>query len=224
MRFAFYDINNLFEFKSGYVNTLIIENRPLFLKLLKDIHSSIEGADGLSVLSKNYTPISMQKNAEIISDFVNFDINSKSLISKITSAIEKVSLDESHYMQTMELLGEIENHISLWAFDLPCHVSPSKINVSSILKGVGIEIKDGYEGKFGEAEKILDYMELVREFEREKLFFTINMRSFYDDEIVERFMSTVNSHEFKVMMIENKSYSLLPFEKRFTVDEDLCEF
>jgi CRISPR-associated protein Csn2 len=121
-------------------------------------------------------------------------------------------------------MGEIENQVSLWAFDFPCDIVTTKVSPSSILKSVGIEIRDSYDGQIGEAEKILDYMELVREFDREKLFITLNMRSFFEDNVMESFLQTVVSHEFKVLMIENKAYERLSFEKRLTVDEDLCEF
>ena len=67
-------------------------------------------------------------------------------------------------------------------------------------------------------------MELVRIFEKDKLFITVNMRSFFDDAFMDRFMQSVSSHRYKVLMIENKAYNILSNEIRFTVDEDLCEF
>ncbi len=224
MRFVFPEINNVFEFKENFINTLVIENRSLLLRLIKDISSSLNGFEGLSVLSKNYSPISIQKNAELIHNFVDFDINNKALITKIISSLEKVSLDEENYLKTQKLMCDIENSISDWAFNFPCDIVSTKITPLSIIKAVGIELRDSYEGIRGEAEKILDYMELVREFENEKLFIILNMRSFFEDEIVETFIKTVLTHGFKVLMIESKSYSLLKNEKRFTVDEDLCEF
>ena len=81
-----------------------------------------------------------------------------------------------------------------------------------------------YEGESGDAERLLDYMELVREFDRPKLFITVNMRSFLSDEIIEKFLKTAINHEHKLLMIESKGYLLLKHEKRLTVDQDLCLF
>lgn len=127
-------------------------------------------------------------------------------------------------MKTRELLSNIENIIGEWAFSFPCDIVAGKISVSTLLKSVGIELRDDYEGHRGEVEKILDYMELVREFDRNKLFITVNMRSFFDDEIIVEFMKTVLSHEYCVLMLESQAYPKLAFEKRVTIDEDLCEF
>ena len=66
--------------------------------------------------------------------------------------------------------------------------------------------------------------ELVREFDRDKLFVTVNMRTFFADGIMERFLETVRSHEFHVLMLESQSYARLAPEKRITIDADLCEF
>ena len=71
---------------------------------------------------------------------------------------------------------------------------------------------------------LLDYMELVREFDHDKLFITVNLRSYYNDETILKFMETVLAHDYKVFMIENKDYPVLAKEKRRIVDEDLCEF
>lgn len=67
-------------------------------------------------------------------------------------------------------------------------------------------------------------MELVREFDRDKLFFTVNLRSYIDDDEAELFMKTVIDHDFKIVMIENKEYNKLKHELRMTIDADLCEF
>jgi hypothetical protein len=69
MRFVFYEINNVFEIKNGFVNSLVIENRDLFFRMLKDVSLAVEGVEGSAVLSKEHKPISFPKNVEILSDF-----------------------------------------------------------------------------------------------------------------------------------------------------------
>lgn len=72
-------------------------------------------------------------------------------------------------------------------------------------------------------EKIIDLMELITEFDREKFYVIINLRSYLSDEETERFMDTVIRHRFSVLMIESNEHLLLPRESRFLVDKDLCE-
>lgn len=73
------------------------------------------------------------------------------------------------------------------------------------------------------AEAVIDYMELVQTFDRERLFFTVNMRCFVSDKEMTHFMSTALSHEYHLIMLESHAYPLLSLEQRTMVDEDLCE-
>ena len=67
-------------------------------------------------------------------------------------------------------------------------------------------------------------MELVREFDRDKLFVLLNLRSFFADEHVEKFLETVSVHGYKVLLLDSVSRKKLAHENRITIDNDLCEF
>ena len=90
-----------------------------------------------------------------------------------------------------------------------------------ILKAIGIEIPDNYKDPL---DKILDYMELVRDFDRDKLFIFVNLRSFFPDEKLKLFFEAVLSHGFQIMLIDGREYDRLNSERRVTIDKDLCEF
>ena len=46
-------------------------------------------------------------------------------------------------------------------------------------------------------------MELIYEFDRQKLFITVNMRSFVSDAEAELFARTVIAHGYRVLMLES---------------------
>jgi len=66
-------------------------------------------------------------------------------------------------------------------------------------------------------------MELVTEFEKRKMFITINMRSFVEDDEMEKFAETAIMHGYDIIAIENCAYKKLKNENRLIIDEDLCE-
>lgn len=206
------------------VPSLILESRTLFRELICDIATAIDGMKTDLVLSIGDHIVDISKTVELITNFICFDINKKTLINKIIAELEKVSVSPEYYVKTQALLAEIERSVGEWAFSFPCDIIPSKISASTLLKSVGIELRNDYEGHEGEVEKILDYMELVREFDRDKLFVTVNLRSYFNDDVVERFLETVIAHEYKVLMLESQAYPRLSLEKRRTIDADLCEF
>lgn len=121
-------------------------------------------------------------------------------------------------MGYMVVRGEETQRIFL---DLPSDVNCSKMNIGGVLRSAGIEISDDYNN---DLERLLDYMELTRELEREKLFVFVNLRSYYADESVSAFLSSVLGHGFSVLLVDSVSKEKLPEEQRITIDIDLCEF
>ncbi len=220
MMFVHPEINYLFDTEIQQVQTLVIENQMFFFKLLTQIAEQIDGLDGKCVLSENDTPIPFSKNAEILDRFVPFDINRKPLLTKITSVLEKTAMIAEHYEKTMTILTELEKYLDEIAFSSDCSITFPKLSVSGIIKSASPELPDDYENL---GEKILDYMELVREFDRRKLFFTVNLRSYISDADAELFMKSVISHGFHLIMLENKVYECSAYEKRLIIDSDLCE-
>ena len=95
------------------------------------------------------------------------------------------------------------------------------MSVGSILKAAGIEIVSDQQFPL---EQLVEYMELVRDLEREKLFVLVNIRSYYDDQEITVLLRTLLDHALHVMLLDSYAGNVLVGEKRWTVDEDLCEF
>ena len=224
MKLAYPAFSEAVTIGSDSVLCAVIENQPLFRTILCDLSCSIDGGRSDIILSDGDRILDLPKYVDIITNFINFDLNQKSLITKIISELEKTAVSPEHYLKTQELLAEIENAVDTWAFSFPCDIIPSKVSVSTLLKSVGVELRNDYIGHVGAVEKILDYMELVREFDREKLFVTVNMRSYFNDALILEFQKTVVGHEYHVLMLESQSFPILEYEKRITIDADLCEF
>lgn len=219
MKIAYWELLDVICTDNGKLNSLIIENQGFMCRFLSDIYNQLNGNDGRIILSEDNTPIIFAKNAEIINEFINFDINSKTVLSKLISKMENNALYGENYQRSVELLSTIENYLIDMSFDFPCSISFPKLGLSSLIKSSGAVIES--DGNI--SERISDYMELVTELDKRKLFITLNMRSFIDDDEMDLFSDTVISHGYDVLMIENRAYSMLRNENRIIIDCDLCE-
>lgn len=221
MRFVYPLITEEFETDRGYFNTIVVENQPFLCEIIEDLCNQKNGDEGKAVVSENNVPLSISKNVEIIDRFIPFELNTKPIISGICSVLESCAYNEINYSRTNEILAELERYLYDISMDVPCSVCFDAITISSIIKhsGVGIDIKGA-----GIAEKLCEYMELVTELDRKKLFFVINLRSFINDMDMQNFIQTVLMHGYHVIAIENHSYSKLINEKRIIIDSDMCEF
>ncbi len=221
MMLAHPQLDTVFDFSAPRVNTLVIEN-PTFLRaFLRDIQDQLDGAAGKAVLSWEGSSLEFSKHAELIDRYLSFSICKKSLLTKLLSRVEAAALDESHYMQTAQLMGDLERYIRELSFSLPCGIECDKLSIGGVLHSAGLTIADDYTS---DLERLLDYMELTRELERDKLFLFVNLRSFYETEEIAAFCRSVLDHSFSVLLVDAVSREKFPEEARVTVDMDLCEF
>ena len=219
MTFVYPDIDCVFDTGGEMISTLIIENQPLLRTLLTDLRQQISGLDGRSVLSEGDKILPPGKHLELLDRFVPFDLNTRSLLTKIVSELEKRAVSEEYYAETITFLGDTERFLTDLSFDFPVDLTFSKISAGSLIKAAGVEICDDYDSL---GEKIIDYFQMVRDLVGSKLFITVNLRSYLTDEETGFFMKTVASHQFDVIMIESTEHVRLPAECRRVVDADLC--
>lgn len=146
-------------------------------------------------------------------------MNKKILINKVINRMQKLAMDEEHYYQTSELITLLESYLLDLSVELTGNIELSKITWENTIKAVGVEFADNYDSR---AEKILDYMELVREYDSERIFITLNLRSYISDNEMNKFVNDVVVRGYKLLMLENTEYPIIEHEKRYIIDADKC--
>jgi len=66
-----------------------------------------------------------------------------------------------------------------------------RCTAAGLNKATGIAVRDEYEDS---RERLVDCMELVGIFDRDKLFVFVNLQSFFSNHEMELFLSTVSGH------------------------------
>ena len=219
MKIILPEIDYIFECDKDKTCSIIIENQRLFYDIVRDLSNQLQGDDGVSVLSENNKVITIAKHVELISQFIPFDINQKSLITKITSRLQALSVDETHHMMTNQIVAEWERYLMTLSMNLVGNLEFSKISAESLIKAAGVQIDNLYDNL---GEQLLDYMELVREYDTRKLFIFINLRSYMSDDEMRFFLDSALERELQILLIDGFEHELLSQEERYIVDADKC--
>ena len=212
-------VDYTFDCGCGTCCSVIIENQKLFYDTVSDIAEQIQGNDGLSVLSSDNKVLPIAKSAELIVQFVPFDMNQKNLITKINSQMQRIAVDEMHHMKTGELLAEWERYLMNLSLEMVGNFEFPKISAESLIKAAGINIDNCYDNL---GEQLLDYFELVHEYCGQKLFILVNLRSYMSDEETDLFLKSILERHIQILMLEGNEHPALESECRHIVDADLC--
>ncbi len=221
MKLIYENIGHILTFQEGFVNELVIENKRLFYEMVNSLMLQADGQKGKFVLSISNKPVEFGKYADVTVQFAPFQLNRKHLLTKLYATLEQEALQAENYMKTRDILSNLETYIHTLAAPLPFEISCQKLSVNAIIRALSPEIEAENQNSL---EKIFAYMELVRELDRERLFIMVNMRTYFSDEEITYFVESACLHDFKLLLLESYSFPILKNTKRYTVDEDLCEF
>lgn len=220
MKYSHPEIETVLDTENGCFNTLVVESQDFLVRLLEDICDQINGKDGISVLSENDRIIAFSKRAMLLDTFVPFDVNRKFLIGKIISAMEKKANEPEMFEKTAGILASVENFLDSLNLEIPCEIVYNEISVSSLLKAAGLQLKTEDQRL---PEKLLNFMELMTEYDTERLFVLVNIRSYISDEDMEIMAKDIVSHGYHVIDLESTERRRLNNEFRVLIDKDLCE-
>lgn len=220
MKLVYKDMEQILRFDGGIVNELVIENSNLFFEMVNDAAMQVDGLHGGWVLSIKDTPVEFSRYADVTVQFAPFQVNRKSLLTKLYTELEQKSLTAENYERTGRLLCELEKHFLELADELPFEIRFQKLAIGPVIRAVSPEIDEEEKSTI---ERIFAYMELVRELDRDRLFIMVNMRSYFSDSDMENFTESICLHDFHVLLIENTVRTILKNTKRHIIDSDLCE-
>lgn len=219
MKLLFSFLSEPIVIQEGETLELTIENQKLFRGTIEDLKNQFEGENGSLIISIADKPVATKKHVELIDPVCPFDINTKQLLNKVYSVLETNSISESNYMKGQELLSLIEQYLDGLGEDCGLILDYSKLSIDSIIRSAGPKISMDY---ISPLEAIVDYMELMNGFEGEKLYFFINLRSYFDDDEILRFVQTIKSKGMMVLLLESLERKYVDGTRRILIDTDLC--
>lgn len=217
IRLAFGEYERDFELFDDKVNILAIESKPLFRRVLLGFYS--QTSDELMTFSKNFEPFEFEKVGIFISDPINPNPDFKKLISQINKRAEKLANEQLFELlqkakESLLLLGDGISDLLDYNFSY-CE----DITASSLVKLLNFKVNTG---ELGEAERILKYLELMREYCKTNLFVLFGLaRSFNEEELSELLDSVIMKH-FCVLIIEPQAVSFGEKTAVHIIDKDLC--
>lgn len=221
MKLVYKNMGHILTLGDGCVAELIVENKSLFFAMVNNAVNQSDGAAGEFLLSIANKPVEFSRYTEVILQFAPFQMNRKSLLTKLYAKLEQQALAAENYAKTRQLLFELESFVHNLNFDFEFELNCRNLSIGPVIKALAPEFDEGDKSPL---EKIFSYMEIVRELDKDRLFIMVNMRNYFSDDCMEKFIESACLHDFRVLLLENVSFSKLKNTKRYTIDEDLCEF
>ncbi len=201
------------------VNILAIEKPAALYSFMSELHTQLSGGDGMIVLSSEDKILKLSSKAELITQFIPFEMNSKRLLNKLYAYLEKKALNCEALDDIFKLNTAVNEFLCRLTASELIDTEYDSINLSSFFKAVDLRIYDNSDSL---EEKLTDYMSNVHELEGDKLFIFLNLLPFINKENRNLFFKTVTDHQYTILLIEANAVEHSNFINQMIIDEDLC--
>ncbi|WP_251444179.1 type II-A CRISPR-associated protein Csn2 [Veillonella intestinalis] len=224
MKLTYLTLDLELDLSDEIITTLIVEERSVFRKLVKDFFQASGGEESEWVLSVANKILDIKKDVYFISDFFKLDINNKTLLSKLHQRLSGIATEE------VELLYEINQKIQQLLLSLESSLSidvfhNELIAVQDIVKLGNFLIRDD---EFDDIGKVANFIDVVIELLNPKLMVLLNPRSYMDDGEITLFFETMLCKKIPVLCIERVCKDDISVVRNkeiiYTLDKDLCVF
>ena len=218
MKFYFEPLNTPIILSDEYSSVLVIENQALFYNVCNSLYEQSNKCSGILILSDNEKVLDFAKSAEVILQFVPFESNKKSLITKLYKRISE-DANAIFYDETSVVISELSRYIYKLIDEYNSDLEIDDVDVQGLLKLFNVKFSSDNSNL---AEKLFSYCKNVVNLEGNKLFIFVGLRSYMTDDEFFSFTKTLIDHKIASLFVENVDRRVSCNEVKTVIDADLC--
>ncbi len=210
-----------FELKNDVVNTLVIENRELFISFIKQLYIEMSTEEGKIILQDDLKEVSFNKYAELIIDPFAIDPNNAKNLKKLYEKIIENSSNEEIYEKKLVFENALKDYVEEIVFLSDYELIYDNLDYQNIFKAVNLHIDTETKNL---ASMIIDYMRISSDLSGTKLFIFVNLDNFLTDADLIELQNFICYNNIIVFCLQNQlKRKLIENENLRIIDEDLCE-
>lgn len=211
------------ELKENVIHTLVFENKLYYREIILELLRQHKGLEGNFILSEKNKEISFDKHSYFISDLFNMDINSKKVLSKVYTTLQKQV--EEDIVEYNQLASVIKRYFERLIFNNNLDLEQDEeIDIMALLKLGDFKI---YFEESNYLEKITKYMKVLIDLCGVKVIFLIGLHSIFNDDEIRQFYKEICLNKIKIVNIETQQFSDYSNqdykELIYIFDRDNCE-
>lgn len=208
--------------ENSHLHELIIENQKYFRDFVKDFYFHNDDGSGIS-LTESGKALKFKDDVDVIINPLKLDFGNKKAVTNLLKLLAEASVSENYYLSTNKLKTKIVKYLSdvISTEQFGFEIEADDFSLDQIAKAVNFHVV-GDEDDF--VDLITDYLEMMRELAKTKIFVFIALRSFISDDELARLRENIMNHQLDVLLIEDQTRTKIDGIARMTIDADLCDF
>ena len=197
-----------------------MESPGIFRKYLKELLNQIQSKEGKFVLSHEERELDIGKNAELILNPLEIDINDRRFINKLYGELKELAYDEAHYVQTRQIIQNIMAYFMELEQESSIALDYSELDFGQLMKAVGIKIDENSDET---VERLAQYLHVIAKLMNKILVVFVNLSAYLENWEIENLLKEAFYLKLYVILIERQNLSLEIRKNCYIIDTDCCE-
>lgn len=219
MRFVYekYGIN--LELSRKNPNVLYVEKSEIFSQLIRNLWMQFQGGDGELLFCNEEKAVNIAKEIEFIVNPFALDCNNKKILSKVYKELEGVITEQLFndiFAVNSQVISMLDKAMIYSQYSYNYNLDP---DIQGLLKLYNIKLN--YLNETPE-ELIVEYIRIMHQVCGIRFFVFLNLKTFFDNQILNKIYEFCEYEEVTVFLLENKYVSALKGEKIWILDKDMC--
>lgn len=217
MKIIFPLLNEPFEIRDDKINQIVFESPAAMYGFVNQLYCQMNKQDGDIVLSDNDKIVDLTKGMDLTTDYFPFEINRKSLITKLQANMKSYAINEHIYEINM-LMSSIEKIIDDLSECVDCSIEYDEIDIAGIIKLANVRLCNDSDKLH---EQVIDYCKNTVSLLGEKVFVFVSLRNYLAEEDFSSFCKMVIDNKLKILLIEDRERDA-DCLNNLVIDNDLC--
>lgn len=201
---------------------ITIEKHELFSLLIMQLQLQINNEPGDFNISRDYKPVTISKEVELIHSPVLLDFGQRKILLRICSDLDKLSMSAEHYEATAQMQQAVQTFLERMSSDYTVPlVWDFEISAGNLAKAANI--KADVE-ELSMVSRILTYMEILTSLKIASIFVFVNLLTYLNTEQIQTLFNESRLKKYCILLLENHNMPrITDFERHLTLDGDMCE-
>ena len=199
-----------------------IEKQEIFSLMSMQLQMQINNEPGDFNFSRDYKPITISKEVELIHSPVLLDFGQRKILLRICSDLDKLSMSAEHYEATAQMQQAVQTFLDrmsasytiplIWDLELSAGNLAKAANIKADIEELSL------------VSRILTYMEILTSLKIANIFVFVNLRTYLNAEQLKSLFYESRLKKYSMLLLENRTMPrITDYERHLTMDEDMCE-
>ncbi len=223
MKLKFDYLEHQLNLNNEYINVIEIENKKYLYRIINDIKMMVDGEEleEIMLYDNDFNEISLTNKCKLLIDYFNIDLNIKKNLTSLFKIVKENITDDDRKI----LAKEYKNITKIFTNILQKVDVSTKIDEDFEMEDLFKFLKLSIFQASDLLENLLLYIDVCKELLPAKILFFINLKDYLkEEELIELYKYAIYN-SINIVLIDSHCYdSMLKYEKKLIIDENLDEF